>query len=236
MSAPKNITKPSPKKLGDLDVRVLSYVEQAFWETGYVPTHEAVANALGVSVGSVGGTWRKPQFRQALIARGIDLKPEQNDKILDPKQVMLANLLLNSHDKRSVREKLEILDVSSQQYHAWMRQDAFQGYLRKRAEEMFKAADPDAYMGLVKAVGNGDVNALKLFFEMRGIYNPRVQVDVNLEAVVVKIVEVVSQFVEPSVMAQISERLEGVLGGGDTNVTALPVGTNVPAPRPAIGL
>jgi hypothetical protein len=109
--------------------------------------------------------------------------------------------------------KLKVLNISTQQYTAWMNDPSFQNYLRKRAESTFKSLDPIAYKTLQEMVEGKDFNALKLFFEMRGIYNPRVDVTINVENVLQKVIEVVSKHVDPITMAAIADELEGLTSG-----------------------
>lgn len=194
-------------------LRVLAYIEQVFWETGYVPTNEKIANDLAINKTVVNRYYENPDFRAAAIARGVDIDPDKSTRALDPKQVLAANLMMNTLDKKNMREKLKMIGVTPQQFAAWKRQVPFQEYLKKRAEAVFDSSDPDAYLGLAKAVEAGDLNAIKFHFEMRGIYNPRLQIDVNVEHVLVRVVDIVSQHVTPEVLEKIADELEGVMGG-----------------------
>ncbi len=205
----KSTTSHARKKLVDREVKIISFIEQTFWETGFIPSNEVVAEHTGYALSTVESCYRKRLFRQALAARGIDLEPGKSTKALTPQQIMLANVLLNIADKRSTREKLASLEVSSQQLNVWLRQPAFSDYLRKRAEEHFKASDYKAYLSLINAVEAGDQNATKFFFEMRGIYRPSVDVHVNVEAVVMRVVEVVAKHVrDPAILASIATELK----------------------------
>ncbi len=117
-------------KLDETDIRVVAYFEQVFWETGLLATHEKVATELGLSVDRIKKCWKNPDFRQSLIARGLDLNTEKSTRVLEPRQIMTANIILNTYDRRSVREKLELVNVTPQQFAAWKRQPAFQAYLQ----------------------------------------------------------------------------------------------------------
>ena len=203
-------------------VKVLSYVEQMFWETGYVPTNEKASRDLSIPMNRIGNMYKNNEFKAAAMSRGIDIAPDDSAKVLEPRQLLLANMLMNTLDKKSLREKLGQIGVSPQQYQAWRRQPAFQKYLQTRAEAVFKDSDTEAYLGLAKAVQAGDLNAIKFHMEVRGTYNPRIQVDVNIEQVLVRIVDVVSQHVSPEVMEAIGNDLDAVLGGA-----------NMPALEPA---
>lgn len=199
-------------KLTDSDIRVLSYVEQLFWETGRVPSQAAVVEGLDPlsslkTRNLVKKAWEKERFRKALVERGLEFKTEE--KILSPKQIVLVNMLLNVGDKKSLRQKLELLKVTMIQYNAWLRDPAFHQYLTMRTEQLFDHSDHEAYKSLIEQVMNGDVTAMKLFFEMRGIYNPRVTVDVNIETVVYRLVEVVGKHVkDPQILQAIAHEVE----------------------------
>lgn len=212
---PNPATKPTHPPVGSLEalspkhISILSYIEQRFYETGLIPTTSNVANTLNLKEPDVKLAWQNERFRKALLARGLDLSRLEDLDLLTPVQLALANLLLNIHDKTSLRQKLEVLNVTTQQYNAWMRSPGFQNYLRKRAEETFKGADSEAYLGLVKAIQGGDVKAIQLFFEMRGIYNPKVTLDINIEVVLTKVIEIISRHVtNPAILSAIATDFE----------------------------
>lgn len=214
--------------LTDDELKVVSYIDQHYWENdGKVPTNEVIAQRLKLPVARVNKCWKSETFRRAVAARGINLLQEEYDGILLPMQIALANMLMNTHDKSSIREKLKNLNISTQQYTAWMNDPSFQAYLRKRAESAFKNLDPIAYNSLQQMVESKDFNALKLFFEMRGIYNPRIDVSVNVENVLQRVIEVVAKHVDPVTMAAIADELEGLT----SSPAKLDSVTNVPVVR-----
>lgn len=213
--------------LSQLQVEAVYWIEQKFWETGSIITNEKLADHLNCSIATVKGWWLDGTFREALVKRGVDLSPETSSEVLTPEQLQLANILLNIHDTRSEREKLNEIGISSQKFNTWLRQPAFQSYLRKRAEAMFSAADYKAFQALGAEAAGGDVSALKLFFEMRGIYNPRVQVDVNIEVVLTSVVEIIAKHVkDPATLEAIATELDALeTGGARVGTPALPMTT-----------
>lgn len=210
---------PVERTLTSSEVKVLNYVEQVYWETGLVPTPERVASDLDLSVGVIRRAYGNEIFCQQLSTRGIDSealitvgKVIKETKALSPKQILVANMMLNLHDPRSEREKLSLCKVSSQQYHAWLRQPQFQEFLRKRGEALFSSNDAFAYKALVKNVKAGDNKSLELFFRMRGIYRPEVSVNLNIEVVLQRVVEVISTHVkDPHVLQAIAGELESII-------------------------
>jgi len=214
--------------LTDTEIKILTLIDQRFWETGGLIDDDRIVEELGVPKQTVSKAWKKDEFRQALLARGVDLTPDSSKGLLTPTQALLANLLFNVGDKRSVREKCEAVGVSSQQYTAWLRQPGFADYLRKRAESAFAATDFQAYQSLSQLVSEKDIQGIKLFFEMRGIYNPKLQVEVNVEQVVVKVVEIITRHVsDPNTLVAIANEIEQLeLGPGQSTAaaSAAPVG------------
>lgn len=215
-TAPVAEDKKKDNSLGPTAVAYVTFIDQAFWTHGGVPTPEKIKAELGISKNKQNILRQDDRIKGALMARGIDLDEQTSNGLLTPQQVVVANLLMNLHDKRSVREKLQVIGVSSQQYHAWLRQPAFADYLRKRAENLFSSSDHVAYTQLIKSVEGGSESAIKLFMEMRGIYNPKLEVNINIQSVVVRLVEIVAKHVkDPLVLEAIATEVERLDVGGN---------------------
>jgi hypothetical protein len=219
----QKVVKKPKRTLSDRALKVVGCVEKAFWETGETPTYEVIARDTGENVDYVRGTLERNKLaRKALAVRGVDLLVPSKEDVLTPQQLLAANVILNSHDKRSLREKLEFIGVSSQQWHAWMRQPGFSSYIEKRAEEAFKGNDWLAYSALQENLEEGKLDAVKFHFEMRGKYKQSVDVNVNIEHVLMKVVEVISRHVsDEEVLLAIAGELSELDSGEQA---ALPVG------------
>lgn len=206
--------------LTQIQAEAVYWIEQKFWETGLLVSNEKLSEHLDVNLGTVKGWWVSSDFREALVKRGVDLlDPSKSAEVLTPEQLQAANMMLNLHDTRSEREKLTELNLTPQKWMAWLRQPSFQGYLRHRAEAMFSANDYKVFAALVGEASGGDVSAMKLFFEMRGIYNPRVQVDVNVEVFMVNVFEIITKHVkDPKVLEAIANDFEALETGAPQTV------------------
>lgn len=219
MVGASSVPEPDQKpKLSSQAITLLNYCEQVFWEAGLLPTPENCSEELGLGRETVNKWFKDQTFRTQIATRGMD--PEQlifpgklikESKALSPRQIIVANLMLNLHDKRSEREKLHEVQVSPQQYSAWLRQPAFVEFLRKRGEALFSASDFLAYKSLINNVKAGDNKALELFFSMRGIYNKSVNVNLNIDVVLTQVIEIVARHVTPQVMNLIAAELEQVI-------------------------
>lgn len=213
-------------------IDTLVYIEQVWWEDNKaVPTNEKIAEATGVSLNTITGYWKNPDFRAALNARGIAFANESDGKALTYEQLTVANMLMNVQDRRSLREKLkaaEGLNVTPAQVAVWMRQPAFQQHLRRRGEALYEGADSSAYMALVKAIDGGDLKAVQLFFEMKGIYTPRQTVDVNVHAILSRVVEIISIHVaDPAILQAIAQDLEQIDTPRSAAIGQAPIEINV---------
>lgn len=198
--------------LTDSELSILAYVEQIFWETGKVPTKDAVVFGLDPlesysTKSKVTKAWNKPRFQEALAKRGLEF--QSDTRLLTPTQLLLVNMLLNVEDKKSLRQKLDMLGVNMQKYQTWLRDPAFHQYLTMRTEQLFENSDHDAYKSLLQAVMRGDVTAMKLFFEMRGIYSPKLDLNINIESMIYRVVEVVGKHVkDPAILTAIADEVE----------------------------
>lgn len=210
-------------------IDVLVFVEQVYYEDGKVPTPEKISEVVGVRVDTVRGYWKSQDFRNAVLARGVTLEGMEDAKALTYEQLLVANMLMNPSDKRSLRAKLEDpsvaqLKVSPQQVNGWMRSKTFTDHLQKRAKALFGSAEPAAYTNFVKAIEAGDQKAIALYFEMRGIYNPRLTVDINISSVLVRVVEIVSKHVrDPAILAAIAEEMDGLDVGSTMGAVEMPI-------------
>ncbi len=206
-------------------VEAITYIEQVYYECGEIPTVEKTAEVTKISLPTIKKFWEDPDFRAAILARGIVANNTTDTQALTYPQLMLANMLMNPSDKRSMREKLKDpsltnFNITVQQANGWLRSGFFQDHLRKRAQALFGGAEAAAYKGFVSAVEGGDMKAIQMFFEMKNIYNPRLQVDVNISSVVVRIVEIVSNHVrDPAILQAIANDIDGLELGVAGSIT-----------------
>lgn len=224
----------STSKFTKKEVLIITFIDQKFWETGSIPTNQVILDhfvnyGLGyLTEKELKKMWDKPEFRSALASRGV--RVPGNDEIegaVTPQQSLAASVMMNIHDKRSVREKLKEVGVTTQRWQGWLREPAFQNYLKKRAEALYQGADAAAYRQLVAKIEEGDFNALKLHFEMRGIHNPKVDINVNIQQVLVHVVEIVSKHVgDPEILEAIANDLEQATGLGAPQIST--VASNAP--------
>ena len=192
--------------LSDADRRIMAFIQQTYFLTGQMPTDAALISALSVTKSDLLAAYKKDKFVSVLRELGIQ-EAASASEALSPEQVMCVNSLLNVLDKSSTREKLKVLGISTQKFNGWNSQPAFQNYMKERAEVLFAGAKTDAYLSVVKGVQSSDYNFTKLYLEMSNIYNPKLQVEVNVNMILTRVVEILTKHVSSEVLLEISNEL-----------------------------
>lgn len=211
-------------QLDDWDYQIVNLIEQDFWsKRGKFPTieelcreHPELRDNKKIAK-RLERLYQNQGFYWVLEKRGIEVPAYSGDDglphVLSPQQLLAANFMLNLHDNRTDREKLKELGISSQKWTAWVHDPVFADYLRRRAENLYGAQDYKAYAALIRAIDNNDFQAIKLFFEMRGIHNPKMEVNVNINQVMTRVVEVIQLHVrDPETLNAIADDLAAIEG------------------------
>lgn len=145
------------------------------------------------------------------VAKKGELK--KNESRLTDKQLAVAMTLLNPMDTRSLSGKLKALGVLPATYHGWTKNKVFAEFMVSQAEEMFGSAMPIAHSSLLSKVMQGDVRAIKLYYEMNGRYNRQDAAnEQNFKLLVYRLIEILQKYVnDPIVLQQISEEVKGLI-------------------------
>ncbi len=212
--------------LTDEEYDFLNFLEQKWFEYGAVPTRDKLSEE-GVDPKFFDSCFSKPEFRDAVLSRGISLRGLDATVVYDKKgrprnpgrtkndwkklmlseaQLAAANVILDTTDTRSQKKKLTDLGISTATWQSWLRDPAFQHYLRVRSENALHDNQHEAHLALVDRVKTGDINAIKYFNELTGRYVPQVNNKAVAKEVahnfdmefLVKILEIIQKFVQDS--------------------------------------
>lgn len=210
------IEKNGKKVLTESDLRLVAYVEENFWLNNVSPPVGNISEALELPVEDVIEILNDSTVSEYLASRAVHNPLIESVPIqgLTAQQLFAANILLNSQDKKSLREKLKIAGVSVQQYHAWMNDSRFSGYLQQRAERIFTASEYQVRQALVDTAVDGDTAAIKFYFEMIGKYVPKMEHNINMEGLLAQVVEIVSYFLDQKQMIEFANMIEVLLQTG----------------------
>jgi hypothetical protein len=164
-----------------------------------------------------------PKFSEARIRSELNsagFKLEQRGyaittkNYLDPKKLAVANSLLNLADRRSKSQKLKDFGVSPAEFNNWKKDPVFNAYQRQRSEAMLGDSIPDVHLSLITSASNGDVGAMKLFYEITGRHGAQTQQETNIKAMLVALTEAVQEHVQdPDTLRKIATAMQNATGG-----------------------
>lgn len=221
------MTDSKSTMIDETALKIVTLMEQKYFETGAVPTVEQVSNLLGLKGQIVLSTLDKQPVKELLKRRGIE--PINEDGLVSIEQAYLVNLLLDTFDRRGIREKLKALkeavgiEITYAQYNAWMKDPNFKRYLAKRAEIQFDSLEPIARNRIVQAVESGNLAAIEYYFEISGIYSRRSQDMLDMRKLLAQIIDILSRHCSPEVLTTVANELEMLgVGSFNGNVRALP--------------
>jgi hypothetical protein len=145
-----------------------------------------------------------PLLLRSLNERGIVPPTTQKDSTtgLTKGQLAVVAALNNSRDTRSDVKKIRDLGITPRMFSGWMHNKRFADYIRDSAENLLENATADAHTALLRKVRSGDSNAIKLFFEMTGRYNPAFENQVNLQSFMSRVIEAIQKHVTNPIILQ----------------------------------
>lgn len=221
-------------------LQFITFIHQHYAMTGELLTEQKAADDFGFTKTYFRQCMADERVQEALEERGIDLKrfhlsPDSwKSKALTPKQLLVANSILDLTDTRSEKKKLQDLEVSTGTYQSWLKDPVFSNYLRTRAESMLGDHQHDAHLALIDEAKSGNIRAIQYLNEINGRFLSQAGKNgnaesavINLQNMIVRIVEIVQDEVDdPQTQLRISEKLAALTQG---NILA-----NGTAPEPII--
>lgn len=96
---------------------------------------------------------------------------------LKPKQKKVAEMLANPHCGMNDSEIILACDVPRTTFYRWLREDeAFTAYVNSLVEKYTDAELAAVWKALIARCKMGDVQAIKLYFELKGRYNKSITI------------------------------------------------------------
>lgn len=203
---------------------LLNFIEQVWYLNGAIPTRD-VCVGRGICSGTLyDDSIKSDLFRAAMDSRGISVRSldDADNGVLTEEQLAAANTMLDLRDNRSQKKKLADLGIPTQKWEAWLRDAAFQAYLRQRAENLLGDNIHESHLALVDRVRSGDINAIKYYNEITGRYTPRSDSSIDVNIVLLRVLETIQKHVkDPLVLEAIGDDLASITG------SVTPVGTSL---------
>lgn len=152
-----------------------------------------------------------PHVAEKLEARGVP-KPDESD-ILSPKQIQALVVITNARNMKWAA-RLKQAGVTVAEWQSWLKQPNFRMVYDKYAEGRLRDAIPEGISALSDKAADGDLNAVKLVLEMTGRHDPNGGKEVNIQAILVGIVEILQQEVsDMEVLMRVVNRIKGLQTG-----------------------
>lgn len=199
---------PNPSTLtrDKLVNRIKLYNEQVFYKTAHLPTNEEIQETFSQELASLDLEYYDLLPTIVKWTQDTGLLEQDFNGFLEPKQFLAAQMFLNTSDRRSIRQKLKELGITTSTWNNWRRSPVFMNYLRKEAQKRFGDADVSADLELVKHVEDGNLEGIKYFNQMTGRFtSPEA---VNVARVLALMMEILVSYVTPDVLAKVAKELE----------------------------
>jgi hypothetical protein len=149
-------------------------------------------------------------FTYACYERGIP-EPNAATKGLTAEQSYLLYILTDPTDKRTLSSKLKVAGVPYGRYRAWLREPVFATHLNRLAGNLLSDHQSDVLTQLVSRATSGDQKAIEYYLGLTGVYDPKRAAVIDINAVLMRVVEVISRHVrDPSVLNAIAAELAGL--------------------------
>lgn len=215
----RNQLNPEPSAIPEVDPKVenlVAYLETQYWMEGGYPLFEDLKAETG---------YTESQLRQSLLRassiltqRGLPLyalPPGPEDSIFkewkskyDPRFVLAANLISNVTDKRSTSAKLNEIEVSLAEWDGWLTNDSYYRYYKLLVETRWSQLDEIAKLGIIRGVHMGDLKTIQYYHEFTGKHVQTTQLNLNIGAVLQRVVEVLATHLPPDMLSLVADELQ----------------------------
>ncbi len=207
-------TIKTPAALTEKQHALLSFFQQEWLLNGAIPSREKCTSSGICNDQFYTSTIKLPTFRIALDVRGISPKALDSvsgmlSKGLTEQQLVCANIMLDLLDNRSQRKKLQELSIPTQTYQSWLRDPAYQEYIRARSENLLGDNQHEAHLALLDRVTSGDMVAIKYYNEITGRFTPQqANGGANVREVLQAVITIIQRHViDPNTLTRIAEDL-----------------------------
>lgn len=210
--------------------QIVAFLESRYWLDSNYPTIDDLIDFSELNKEQL--QMKLPGVNLVLTdARGLPpfIIPEQNQlkanhqvfDVPDEEFVLAVNTLLNVLDKRSTAAKLKEEGITTAKFTAMKKKSVNRKYWEKRVKDTFGEANETAQLALVKNIENGDLQSIKHFHEVTGIYRPNQEILLNLGILIAQLMEILSRNVDQETLDIVAGEFEKVIQISETQVKEL---------------
>lgn len=127
--------------------------------------------------------------RERVCARARDSKYKDGEKMatlcntkgfypkVKGKKRKMAEMLANPEFDGNISKLCDEIGVARSTFYRWLDESDFKGYLDYLVEKYSDSELANAWRALIKKANSGNVEALKLYFELKGKYKKEIAID-----------------------------------------------------------
>lgn len=151
-------------------------------------------------------------FEIKMAKIGVYIKSD----VLNSKQIAFLDMMLDSSSKMGVQAVKNKLKISPIEYQSWLANPEFKSRLKKTGETAISNAVPLSYIKMARKMEDGDLAFIKFGFEVTGEYNPNDRKQVDAQALIRVIFEVLEEEIkDPNILKRIGAKVQLRGSGGN---------------------
>lgn len=197
--------------------RVVNAADMAFKTgNGSLPSIADVARLAGTRANTVTKVVNSQEGKNALLQRGIRWTTNINlVGVLTPEQILAISIITDPTNRKSFAEKLKQAGISYAQYKAWLKNDVFATKVSEIGESLLQDNVATVHARLVDRAAAGDVQSMRLFYEVSGRHDPSQKQMVDVVRIVQLVLETITRHVrDTQALAAITSDIDVILSGG----------------------
>lgn len=219
-------TKTAANSIGEVELDFITIVDMHWGMTGQLLDNTQASELYNMPAAIYNQCIKNADVLNALVERGVDVRRAAVGDITDgapdewrttgltPIQLLVINTILDLTDTRNDRKKLQDLGVDTKTYQAWLLDDKFSEYARRRTEQLFGKSQHEAHLAIIDGMRRGNPKMTELYLEMTGKFSRRPEgpagafTQESAAQLIMQIIEIIVEEVnDPETGARIGDRI-----------------------------
>lgn len=203
---------PVPSNVSPASFRgVLAGASAAYSIKKKVPSVEEISQYCSQRPQTIAKVIATPEFKTIMAARGFPFETAR----LSPEQYFAVGIITDPTNRKPLGTKLKQAGISFATYRAWLKQPHFAQYIEKISEDMLGEHVQDVHTRVLERATNGDMQAIKLYYELTGRHDPQKQQMVDLNGIIGLLLEVITRYVpDTTALSNITTDIGIIMSGG----------------------
>ena len=159
----------------------------------------------------------KPDFKLNALEAVKELVPEFPDPnnaappvgSLSPDELLVALAVLNTHDRRALKMKLQELEVTTVQFNSMMAKPHVVNFIADQSKRLLQESGYVADLALKKNMDDGNLEAIKYYNGIFGRYGTSGSTFSmqDLTIILHQVLNILSKYVQPEALSKVADEL-----------------------------